>query len=355
MQHTITPLRIDDFLQQRAQSVVVDVRTPAEFAKGHIPGSFNIPLFDNEGRAIVGTLYKQVSREAAILKGLELVGPRMATIVSETMALANNRPVLVYCWRGGMRSGSVAWLLQNVGLKVSTLQGGYKSYRRHFETLIKRHPWQFINIGGPTGTGKTEILQSLLQQHQQVIDLEQLAHHKGSAFGALGQAPQPTNEQFENLLHEQLLTFDNSRPIWVEDESHSIGSIFISELFFNTMKANVNLYISIPDEERLARLVKDYATFDKTQLKQSVVKIQKRLGGLLANQTLEHIDNGDFTEAIRIVLNYYDKTYHHGFSSRNGHKQNISFNCGDPEFIAQSLIELAKHPFTEEDRIITKN
>jgi tRNA 2-selenouridine synthase len=346
MQHTVPQLKADDFLSQRASSLVIDVRTPAEFSKGHIPGSINIPLFDNEGRAIVGTLYKQVSREAAILKGLELVGPQMATIASKALALAQNRPVLVYCWRGGMRSGSVAWLLQNVGLKVSTLLGGYKSYRHHFQSLLKRHNWQFINIGGPTGSGKTEILNALKEMGQQVIDLENLACHKGSAFGALGQPPQPSSEHFENLVHEQLLSFNAELPIWLEDESHSIGSVYISEFFFERMKSNYNLFITIPDEDRINRLVHDYAVFTKEDLKQSVLKIKKRLGGLISDQALTSIEDGDFATVAKLVLHYYDKTYAYGFNSRQGHKQAIPFNIGDAYVIARHLVEYQTSDFS---------
>jgi tRNA 2-selenouridine synthase len=198
-------LHPDQFLQQALALAksgkplpMLDVRSPGEFARGHIPGAQNIPLFDNEGRAEVGTIYKQKGKQPAILRGLELVGPNMATMAERGRLTAIDNTVFVHCWRGGMRSGSVAWLLESYGVKVFTLKGGYKAFRRYMQQQFEA-PKNLLVLGGRTGSQKTTWLHALQGDGEQVIDLEGLACHKGSSFGMLGEHPQPTQEQFENL------------------------------------------------------------------------------------------------------------------------------------------------------------
>ena len=207
---------ISTFLELRPQSVVIDVRTPAEFEQGHIEGAINIPLFTNEERVVVGTLYKKVGKDAAIDKGLEFVGLRMASMVKQARKLYNGKPLLLYCWRGGMRSNSVAWLFTNAGLESHTVVGGYKSYRREFGLCLQKD-WKFIVVGGSTGSGKTDVLKALESTGNQVVDLEGLAHHKGSSFGAIGERPQPSTEHFENKIFETMLRFDINKPVWIEN------------------------------------------------------------------------------------------------------------------------------------------
>jgi tRNA 2-selenouridine synthase len=339
----IKRLLATDFVELRKTGVVIDVRTPAEYAKGHIPGSHNLPLFSNEERAIVGTLYVQEGREPAILKGLELVGPKLRDLAEKAQQLANQKPLFLYCWRGGMRSSSMAWLLQTMGLEVQVLEGGYKAYRRHFKKMLQPGKWQFINLGGRTGSGKTEILTLLHQKGQQVIDLEQLACHKGSAFGAMGQLPQPSNEHFENLLHEALLKMNPQLPIWVEGESQSIGAIFIPDEFYHLTAASPFINLMIPREERINRLVRDYAIFPPEQLLDAVTRIKKRLGGLVFNEACEAVQTGNYARVADLTLNYYDKTYDYGFHSRNTEKVIAEYPTGNPETIANDLLENVIH------------
>ena len=226
-------LDILQFLTLAETIPVIDVRSPAEFEKGHIPGAFNIPLFNNEERAIVGTLYKQKGKNEAVLAGLDIVGPKMSSLVSEARKISVNNEVLVHCWRGGMRSGSFCWLLNTVGIKASTLKKGYKAYRNHVLQSFEK-PFQIIILGGETGSGKTEILKYIREEGEQVIDLEGIAHHKGSSFGAIGQEPQPRPEQFENDLALQWNKLDPSKRIWLEDESKNIGRVFITDSLWNT-------------------------------------------------------------------------------------------------------------------------
>ena len=235
---------------------VIDVRTPAEFEHGHIPGAFNVPLFSNEERVVVGTLYKQVGRDQAILKGLEYVGPKMKSIVTQCREVMNTNEVIVHCWRGGMRSASVAWLLETTGTKAHTLTHGYKAYRRLAQEFFAK-PYQLIVMGGKTGSGKTDILKEIALAGEQVIDLEGIAHHKGSAFGTIGEIPQATNEQFENNLFEALLKLDEHKSLWIEDESQSIGKNNVPQVLFHNIRNSNIIFIDVPKEIRVNRLVND--------------------------------------------------------------------------------------------------
>lgn len=332
-------LHISDFLPQSANGVVIDVRTPAEYAKGHIPGSFNIPLFSDEERVQVGTTYKQIGKEEAVELGLGIVGPKMLDIVKQAKALAQGKPVYLYCWRGGMRSGSVGWLLETAGLQVFQLVGGYKTYRNHFYKLLSVHPWQIYIVGGRTGSGKTEVLAEMAKLDQQVLDLEGLANHKGSAFGALGQLPQPTSEHFENLMHQCFLNFNPKKPVWIEGESQRIGSCFVTMQLFDLMKMGFYANVLVPTHLRIRRLVRDYASFPKEMLKTATLNIQKRLGGVVTAQIMEAIDNNEFDKVAELTLRYYDKTYDYSFNERQSAKKMIEFDHDDPQTIAQYLIE----------------
>src|SRR5688572_7713033 len=217
----IEKINIDRFLDLAKQYPVIDVRSPAEYNHAHIPGAINIPLFTDEERKIVGTTYKQKSREEAIKVGLEFFAPKMKKMVEEVESVVRSSEtgthlsdrlstnnsrlptpdsrLLIYCWRGGMRSAGVAWLMDLYGFKVYTLAGGYKKFRNYVLDTFKL-PFNFKILSGYTGSGKTETLKALVEKGEKVIDLEKLACHKGSAFGNIGMPRQPTQEMFENLL-----------------------------------------------------------------------------------------------------------------------------------------------------------
>ena len=198
---TAKKISTEEFLQLARKHPVLDVRSPGEYGHAHIPGAHTFPLFSDEERKVVGTLYKQESREKAIKKGLEYFGARMVKMLEDAEAIVNDdsKSVMVYCWRGGMRSAGVAWLLDLYGFKVYTLAGGYKSFRQWVLVQFnKEYPIKII--GGYTGSGKTEVLAAMQQQGLTTIDLEALAHHKGSAFGAINMPQQPSQEMFENKL-----------------------------------------------------------------------------------------------------------------------------------------------------------
>ncbi len=335
---------VTEFLQSSADGVVVlDVRTPAEFAQGHIPGAKNLPLFSDEERAEIGTLYKQISQEKAFLRGLDLAGTKMSWYVQEAVRMAPERKVALHCWRGGKRSASLGTLLAFSGFEVQVLEGGYKAYRNHLHSQFLEKKVCFLVLGGKTGSGKTEVLHQLASLGEQVIDLESLAHHKGSAFGAIGELPQPTVEQFENALFRQFNALAPGSRVWVENESRSIGKVFIPQNFWDQMKSGPLFQLEVDFDERIGRLIQDYAGFPPEELQQSLLKIERRMGGQQVKEALAAFSLGDLQKATRIALAYYDKTYTHATSKGNFSKViKIPFSKMNCREAATRLISLAK-------------
>jgi tRNA 2-selenouridine synthase len=313
----LRPLPVAAFLDSLRTTPVIDVRSPGEHVRGHIPGAHALPLFTDEERAVVGTLYKQQGRDAAVLEGLRIVGPKMASIVEQARGIAPDGRIAVHCWRGGERSGSVAWLLDKAGFReVLTLKGGYKAFRNHVLASFEQ-PWDLMVLGGYTGTGKTETLSHLKDLGEQVVDLEALAHHKGSSYGALGEAPQPTSEHFENRIWSALRDMDPSRRVWMEDESLMVGRARIPDRLFAQIRQARLLFAEMPIEERADRLVIDYGRFPKEQLAEATKRIEKRLGPQHCKAALEALEAGDLRTVALITLRYYDKAYLRGTEGRD--------------------------------------
>ncbi|MBK0381690.1 tRNA 2-selenouridine(34) synthase MnmH [Pedobacter sp. SD-b] len=311
----VKQLSLPEFLEKANTTIIVDVRTPSEFAHSHIPNAVNIPIFSNEERVLVGTAYKQQGRQAAILLGFELVGGKWADFIKQAEILAPNKKILVHCWRGGMRSGAMAWAFDLYGFEVATLKGGYKSFRKNSIKAFEK-TYLFKILSGNTGSAKTEILKEMKLLGQQVIDLEDLAQHQGSSFGSMGKLVQPSQEQFENLLGQELQKMDLSKTIWLEDESVTIGKRVIPKPIWEQMrKANV-IKIEVPKKERIAFLNQHYGKLDRTFLKTAVLGISKRLGPLETKLTLCAIEEGRMEDFIDQVLVYYDKTYFKGLIKR---------------------------------------
>ncbi len=322
------------------ERIILDVRTPAEFEKGHIPNALNLPLFSNEERAIVGTLYKHVGPEKALLQGLDFVGDKTVSFVEKATELAFKKKVTVHCWRGGKRSSSMAWLLDLAGFDVKVLHGGYKAYKRHIQSQNRIQNFNFIVLGGKTGSGKTHILKALKAIGEQVIDLENLANHKGSAFGWIGEDAQPSTEQFENDLFDQLLKLDADKRIWLENESRNIGSVNMPEVFWAKMKNSIVINIEIPFVERIQILVDEYSKSPKEELRTSFNKIKKRLGRQNLKEAEKALDENDFHKAAETALKYYDKSYQYLLENNKAPEIHmLSFDVFDPHENANTLIE----------------
>jgi len=306
----------EEFLRLADKYTILDVRSPGEFESGHIPGAISMPLFSNDERAKIGTLYKQKGKDIAVLKGLDFVGPKMSRFVKTAKKNSVDNTVLLHCWRGGMRSGSVAWLLSTAGLNVKLLEGGYKNYRSFIHDCLSLYS-NMIVLGGKTGSGKTFVLDQLQELGANVVQLEYLASHKGSAFGAMGQNIQPSTEQFENDLYADICKFKTTDLIWIEDESRSVGKVFLPEGFFNNMRVAPLFFIDVSKKDRLDLLINDYTDFDKSILIENINKIAKRLGPQNAKEAVMCIENDNYSRAIDLVLDYYDKAYLYGVSKRS--------------------------------------
>lgn len=334
----VQSIELSNFLELSAKFPVLDVRSPGEYAHAHIPGAYSLPLFTDEERAQVGTAYKQQSREQAIKIGLDFYGPKMRAMVEQVEALKSDT-VLVHCWRGGMRSAGVAWLLDLYGFKVFTLLGGYKTYRQYIVESFQL-PASIKILAGYTGSAKTAVLEKLQRLGEPVINLEKLANHKGSAFGHIGLPTQPSQEMFENLLGTAIRSIGSST-CWLEDESWRIGSVLIPQPYYQQMRMAPCYFVDIPFEERLNYIMQDYGTATKEELIQAVLKIQKRLGGLETKTAIGFLVENNIKEAFRILLQYYDKFYRKGLLSRPADAPpviNLEAASVDPDRITQLLL-----------------
>ncbi|HKB45717.1 MAG TPA: tRNA 2-selenouridine(34) synthase MnmH [Chitinophagaceae bacterium] len=380
----VEKIYIERFLELAKQHPVIDVRSPAEYKHAHIPGAYSLPLFTDEERKIVGTAYKQESRERAIKIGLDFFGPKMRKMVEETeSAMSNWQPanknddnlpiancLLIYCWRGGMRSAGVAWLMDLYGFKVYTLTGGYKKFRNHVLDTFK-FPFQFKLLGGYTGSGKTEVLKALQKKEDSVIDLEAIANHKGSAFGNIGMPEQPGQEMFENLLALELrqksianvqlsitsrssnssftpdsyMNHDSS--IWLEDESQRIGLVNIPNDLWNNMRQSPLYFLDISFEKRLEHLVQEYGQLDRERLIDAIGRIREKLGELNAKNAIQLLEEGNTIESFRILLKYYDKFYLKALHNRekvNSLLHTINCKSVTPENASELVPQLQYQP-----------
>lgn len=335
---------IRDMLDQRQHWLLIDVRSPGEFQAGHIPGALNLPLFNDEERARVGTLYKQTSPQAAFHEGLEIAGRKMSWLVESLQHLTTQHPdrrVLVHCWRGGKRSKAVQWLFDFSGTPTVRLHGGYKSFRTAVHSFFNTPVFQYRVLGGCTGSGKTEILYALAARGQQIIDLEKMAHHKGSAFGTIGEDVQPSTEQFENNLYMYMQRLDPAQPVWVENESRSIGKAHLPEGFWTQIRKAPLYTIEVDPAVRLQRALRYYSEpVDIPMLQLSFEKIKKRLGGLEYQKAIQALENGDLAAAASVALAYYDKTYTYQLGQWSGEKVIHLEHCEDVASTAERLIQL---------------
>ena len=337
----IRPIEPINFLKQSLNYPVIDVRSPGEFDQGHIPGAVNIPLFDDAERAVVGTLYVQSGRSDAILKGLDFALPKSEWYVETLRAISSSGRIFLHCWRGGLRSTLMAEVFSFAGYDVELLTGGYKAYRRFIREDLAR-PAKIMVLGGNTGSGKTALLKLIASKGEQVVDLEGLACHKGSVFGALGQPAQPTNEQFENNLYSRWSALDFSKLVWMEDESRMIGKVTLPDPMVDHISNSPLIRVDLDAAIRIMRLVKEYAGYDKELLSNAIKRIGERLGGTRTREAITAIESSRFDEVAAIALSYYDKAYLYSMKRRkNMTVYDMLISGEDIETDASRLIEFA--------------
>lgn len=304
-----------------------------------------MPLFDNEQRELVGTTYRRSGRQKAILTGLEIVGTRMRPLVEKALELTRHQSgepkVRLHCWRGGMRSQSVEWLLNQADFNVDRLDGGYKSFRQYVRQLFQRQ-WPFVVLSGLTGAGKTRQLRLLKQEGQQILDLEGLANHRGSAFGGIGMPTQPTTEMFENQLAWQLRSLNPQKRIWVEDESKKVGRCVVPDELFHQINGGPAIFMDVPRPARSKILHQDYGDLSSDEMIAAIQRITKRLGGQNAQAAIECIEANDRLNCCEILLDYYDRQY---LKAKERGLRNTSHRVGvnDPEcpISTKALIDAA--------------
>jgi tRNA 2-selenouridine synthase len=360
----IRQVDIDEFLLLSETHPILDVRSPGEFERAHIPLARSFPLFTDHERAIVGTLYKQQGQQKAIRRGLEFFGPKLNLFIDEACRIlevsnpttaGKKNTLLLHCWRGGMRSAGMAWLLSLYGFEVVTLKGGYKRFRHWVLEQFEQH-WNFIILGGYTGSSKTEILKRLSSQYgAAIIDLEGLARHKGSAFGGIGQSePQPTQEMFENQLAFAFRIASKNKQrdsvskqyIWIEDESQRIGSVNIPQPMWERMKASALVFIDIPFEKRLNHIVSTYGKLDRSLLTAAISRLQKKMGGLETKTAINHLLEGNVHGSFEVLLKYYDKLYLKALDKKRDGLSSMKvqvFMDIDPNNQAVQLINKVEH------------
>ncbi len=330
-------------ISQIKHAQLIDVRSPSEYRAGHIPGAVNVPLFTDDERAIVGTLYKRVSREAAIAKGFELAGPKRNSIIQTITKIAQNT-ALIYCWRGGMRSGSVCRLLAENGIQTKKIKDGYKAYRKHIRACFQK-PAHFIVLGGNTGSGKTVILHGLQSHNTQIIDLEGLANHKGSVFGHIDQPPQPTTEQFENNLYQKFQSLEKTEPIIIENESYAIGQVHLPEPFLLQMRAAPLISLEVPKEARIKRLVAEYGKSDPKELVAAARQLATKLGTKKLAEIEDDLQHDRLDLACELLLSHYDHYYNRSFGKREKEAVHVLKLTGtdlekDVQRVARKIVEV---------------
>ncbi len=299
-------------------ALLVDTRTPAEFAEGSIPGAVNVPIFTDAERVEVGTLYKCQGRQAARRLGVRLVSPKIPELIEQVevaWGAAGRVPIVVFCWRGGMRSKALTSFLQLAGLPARQLIGGHKAFRALVRDFLERGEWgRLLVLRGLTGVGKTRLLLELAAEGSPVLDLEGLAGHRGSAFGGLGLAPQPTQKQFEALLWDALRRIPPEGYALAEGESRHIGRLILPLKVYEALQKETSLWVEASLDYRARVILEDYPARDalRDAFIPPIKALRQRLGGEVVERFLGLLAAGEWEALAReLMLRYYDPLYSH--------------------------------------------
>ena len=335
-------------------STIVDARSEAEYAEDHLPGAVNWPSLNDQERHEVGTIYKQVSPFEAKKRGAALVAANVARhIQREVIDKPKGWQPLVYCWRGGKRSGSLSLVLDQIGFRVSLVEGGYKAFRTavlaELPAVAQRLSYRVVC--GPTGAGKTRLLHALAQAGAQVLDLEALASHRSSVLGLIPGQPQPSQKRFDTLVWEKLRGFDAARPVFVESESKKVGNVAVPEALIAAMRASPCLRLELPEEERVALLLEDYAFFvqDPELFCRRLDALVELRGKSVVERWQEQVRSGQTPEVVReLLVRHYDPGYAASIQ-RNFQHYPAAKTIAPRDRTARAMAELASEILAEED------
>jgi tRNA 2-selenouridine synthase len=301
--------KLDDF------SSIIDARSEAEYAEDHLPGASNWPSLNDQERKLIGTIYTQVNPFEAKKRGAALAAANIARHI-ETNVISEPRTwqPLIYCWRGGNRSGSLAMVLGQIGFKVSVIEGGYKAFRAAMLNVLPELAARFDYrvICGPTGSGKTRLLHALAHAGEQVLDLEGLASHRSSVLGTIPGQPQPTQKRFDTLVWDTLRGFDQARPVFVESESKKVGNLAVPDALIERMRASPCLRLELPDDERVALLLEDYDYFvqDQAAFCERLDALTQLRGHATVNDWQQQVAAGRIENVVReLLVKHYDPGY----------------------------------------------
>jgi len=308
-------ISIDDALKMD-DPLYIDMRSPSEFHTGHVYGAINIPLFEDDERAEVGTIYKNIGVEEAKIRGLAIASSKLPQIINQICQISKNKnTVIIYCWRGGMRSRSVVTILELLGSSVYQLVGGYKAYRRHVLDSLQSFSLKpkIVVLCGSTGVGKTTLLKLLDEKDIPVIDLEKLANHRGSAFGQVGLGQPETAQNFDANILQELERHNNKPYIVVECESKRVGNVYLPEVLYNAMQKGIKILVHASVETRINRLIEEYTDLydsNRDAIIASLRVLSKRLGVNKTEYLVDAFSNGRISEVVHVLLvDYYDPLY----------------------------------------------
>jgi tRNA 2-selenouridine synthase len=319
---------------------LIDARTPLEFAEDHLPGAHNVPLLTNEQRVEIGTLYKQQGPHLARIRGMELTAPRFPAIMHDIADLAAGRPILVYCWRGGLRSKTIATVMELTGFPVKQLVGGYKAFRAEVSASLENFtpPGPLVVLHGMTGIGKTTLLERLAARGESIVDLEDLARHRGSAFGSLGLSQDElTQKRFETLVWDAFRKLPPGKPVFVEGESRRIGRMTLPGNLYDVMLESCKVWCTASLETRVARLTAEYGLREYAEgLAEALLRIRKKLGGEKYEEISGYLERWEMEPFMtELIVSYYDRMYYKVREWR----EDMTLSLEDFDAAAEELIQ----------------